>query len=77
MDEKETYKYHVMVGHKVVDRGITSELWLRELHLQEKWFGCRLKQIGRRTTREAALRWEREGGKRPYKRRFAWLRGNG
>ena len=65
---KTTYKYHVKKGSKVVHRGITNDLDRRESEHQKQYPGAQVKQVGRRTTREAALRWEREGGKRAYKR---------
>lgn len=64
---KDTYKYHVKVGKKVVARGITYDLNRREAEVQQTWPSSILIQIGRRTTRKAALKWERLGSKRPYK----------
>jgi len=64
--EKDTYKYHLKRGHKVVHRGITGDPVRREAQHQEEFPRSRLVQIGRRTTREAALKWEHQGGKRPY-----------
>ena len=46
-------------------RGITNDLDRRQAEHQEQSPGAKIEQIGRRTTRDAALRWEREGGKRP------------
>lgn len=66
MAERDTYKYQVKVGHKTVHRGITYDLERREAEHQQDHRGSTIKQVGRRTTREAALRWERNGGKRPY-----------
>lgn len=66
MAERDTCKYHLKEGHKVVHRGITNDPVRREAEHQEEFPGSRLVQVGRRTTREAALKWEREGGKRPY-----------
>jgi len=68
MGERDTYKYHLKEGHKVVHRGITYDLARREAEHQEDYPGSRIEAMGRRTTREAALKWEREGGKRPYKK---------
>lgn len=65
-EPKDTYKYQVKMGRKVVDRGCTSVLDRREAEIQERYPEARLQLIGRRTTREAALRWVRLGGKRPY-----------
>ena len=66
--EKDTYKYHAKLGKKIIDKGITFDLIRRECDLQEKFPGVRLKQVGRRTTHIAALKWLRVGGKRGYKR---------
>lgn len=66
MAERDTHKYHLKQGHRVVHRGITYDPARREAEHQEEFPGSRLAQVGRRTTREAALDWERNGGKRPY-----------
>lgn len=68
MAERDTHKYHLKRGHKVVHRGITYDPVRREVEHQADFPGSRLVQVGRRTTREAALDWERNGGKRPYKK---------
>lgn len=61
---RDTYKYHVIKDRKVVHRGITENLTRRGQEHQQEYPGSRIKQIGRQTTREAALEWERKGGKR-------------
>lgn len=61
---RDTYKYHLIKDRKVVHRGITDDKDRREGEHQQEFPGSRLKPIGRRTTREAALDWERRGGKR-------------
>lgn len=66
MAERDTRKYQVKQGRTVVHRGITYDLARREAEHQQDYPGSRIEQVGRRTTREAALKWEREGGKRPY-----------
>ena len=68
MANRDTYKYHLKKGRKVVHRGITSDLKRRESEHQEIFPGTEIEQVGRRTTRDAALKWEREGGKRPYRK---------
>ena len=68
MMERDTYKYHLKHGHRVVHRGVTNDLTRRKAEHQEEFPNSRIVQIGRRTTREAALDWERRGGKRPYRR---------
>lgn len=68
MAERDTYKYHLKQGRKTVHKGITYELERREAQHQEQYPSSRITQVGRRTSREAALKWEREGGKRPYRK---------
>jgi predicted GIY-YIG superfamily endonuclease len=70
----DTYKYHFKIGNVVVHGGITYDLARREtehknsgrwtLHRGRRlyWIHGHIKQVGYRTTREAALRWERENG---------------
>ena len=59
-----TYKYHFKEGNKILHRGITNDLDRREgEHLRSLGAG-HITQVGRRTTRQAALGWERQGGKR-------------
>lgn len=64
MAERDTYKYHLRYQGRVVHRGITNDLERRENEHQDKYPGSTIEQVGNRTTREAALEWEREGGKR-------------
>jgi hypothetical protein len=66
MDEKDTYKYHLKEGRRVLDRGITNDIRRTEWEHQGSNPNARIQQIGRRTTREAALRWRRQGGRRRY-----------
>ncbi len=65
MAERDTYKYHLKVGNKIVHRGITNDLERRQVEHQAQFPGAKIEQIGRRTTRDAAFKWERDGGKRP------------
>lgn len=59
---RDTYKYHLKDSRRILYRGITHNLGRREQEHQAKYPGSQIKQIGRRTTREAALEWERKGG---------------
>lgn len=59
---RDTYKYHFKVGSKIVHRGITSDLARREREHRQSFRYGHIRQIGRRTSREGALRWEKEGG---------------
>ena len=67
MAERDTYKYHLKTGNKTVHRGITTDLTRREAEHQQTWPDSHIKAVGRRTTRESALKWERQGGKRQYR----------
>ena len=67
MAKRDTYKYQLKKGGKVVHRGITYDLARREAEHQKGYPATHIKQVGRQTTREAALKWEREGGKRRYR----------
>jgi predicted GIY-YIG superfamily endonuclease len=61
--KRDTYKYHLKEGNKIVHRGITRDL---DRRLREHWQEfprAKIKQVGRRTTREKALDWEHKGGK--------------
>lgn len=61
---RDTYKYHLKQGRKIVHKGITDDIDRRAREHQQEFPKSRVKRIGHRTTREAALKWEREGGKR-------------
>ena len=61
---RDTYKYHLKAGKWVVRRGITNDLNRREREHQAKYPASQIRQVGRRTSREAVLAWERNGGKR-------------
>lgn len=60
---RNTYKYQVRVGRKIVHGGITNNLQRRE-NEHKRTFGqkAKLTKVGRKTTREAALAWERHKG---------------
>jgi len=57
---RNTFKYHFKVGHKIVHGGITNDLERREMEHQQKWSKGHIKQVGRRTTEEAAREWEKK-----------------
>ncbi len=61
---RDTYKYHLKDGKRIVHHGITNDLSRREQEHQSEHPESQIKQVGRRTTREAALEWERNGGKK-------------
>lgn len=60
---RNTYKYQFKIANTIVHRGITNDLPRREQEHQEKWPDGHITQIGRQTTRKAALKWEQDGGK--------------
>lgn len=54
------YKYQYKTGNKIVHKGITKDLERREQEHNQKWPSGHIKQVGRRTTEEAARNWEKE-----------------
>ena len=65
--DRNIYKYHLKKGNKIVHTGITGDIDRREMeHKRTYGDNHHIKQVGRRTTREAALTWEaqqRKAGK--------------
>ena len=57
-----TYKYLYKIGNNVVHGGITNDLERREQGHQQKWPKGHITQVGRRTTEEAARKWEQGKG---------------
>lgn len=62
-EPRDTYKYHVKVGKKIAYRGVTNNLERRAGEHRARWPDAKVVKVGRRTTRERALEWERRGGK--------------
>ena len=62
MTKRDTYKYQVRVGRKIVHGGITDDLNRRQEEHQQKWPNVKLTQVGRRTTEPAARKLERDKG---------------
>ncbi len=62
MARRDTIKYHFKVGRKIVHGGITEDLERREQEHQEKWPEGHIRQVGRRTTEDAAREWEKKNG---------------
>lgn len=70
----DTYKYYFKIGNVIVHGGITNDLLRREIEHKTSgkwtqydnrrlyWKNGHILQVGRKTTRQAALRWERENG---------------
>ena len=67
MAKRDTFKYHLKQGREVLHRGITNDLGRRESEHQQNHPGAKIQKVGHRVSRESALNWERQGGKRPYK----------
>ena len=55
---RDTYKYHFKQGNTIVHSGITDDLERREQEHQQKWPTGHIKQVGRKTTEDAAREWE-------------------
>ena len=55
---RDTYKYDLKVGNKIVHSGITKDLERREQEHQQTWPRSHIKQVGRITTEDAAREWE-------------------
>ena len=62
MKKRNTYKYQFKIGNKIVHGGITNDLKRREQQHQRKWPKGHIVQVGRKTTDEAARKWEKEKG---------------
>ena len=61
-NKRDTCKYVFKDGRKVVHGGITNDLERREVEHQQKWPKGHIKQVGRKTTEDAARKWEKEKG---------------
>jgi len=55
---RDTYKYNFKVGNKIVHSGITIDLERREKQHQRRWPNGHIKQVGYRTTTDAARKWK-------------------
>ncbi len=61
--KRDTFKYQFKIGNRIVHGGITNDLERREQeHKQTYGEKGHIKQVGRRTTREAARTWEEDKG---------------
>jgi hypothetical protein len=61
-NQRDWYKYHFKIRNRIVKGGITQDLDRREQELQREWPRGHIRQIGRRTTEEAARDWEKQEG---------------
>ncbi len=59
---RDTYKYQFKVGNKIVHSGITNNLERREQEHKQNWPKGQIEQVGRRTTEDAARKWEKDSG---------------
>lgn len=59
---RRTYKYQFKIGNEIVHGGITNDLERREQEHKREWPEGHIRQVGRRTTEEAARKWEDEKG---------------
>lgn len=62
MTERDTYKYVFKVGNRIMHGGKTNDLERREQEHQQEHPTGHIKQVGRKTTEEAARKWEDEKG---------------
>lgn len=59
---RNTFKYYFKNGKKIVHGGITGDLQRREQEHKQRWPKGHIKQVGRKTTEEAARKWEKKKG---------------
>ena len=64
MSKRDTHRYHYISKGKIAHRGVTNDLGRREQEHRQTYGGGWIKQIGPKVTRNSALKWERDGGKR-------------
>ena len=60
--KRDTYKYQYKDGNKILHGGITKDLERREQEHSREYGKGHIKQVGRKTTEEAARQWEQEKG---------------
>jgi len=66
MGIKDTYKYQLKIGRKVISHDITSDLRLAEKDCKLRYPEAHIYKIGRKTTYRAAWLWKNKGGVRRY-----------
>jgi len=57
MKIRDTYKYKVLRNGAIVYKGVTNDLIRVASEHKARWPDCTIKQVGRKTTRVAALKW--------------------
>lgn len=60
--QRTLYKYVFKMNRRIVHGGITADLERREQEHKQKYPTGHIVKVGRRTTEEAARRWEKEQG---------------
>ena len=58
MKPRTFYKYDLKIGNKIAHSGITKNLERREIEHKQKWPKGHIVQVGRKTTKGAAEKWE-------------------
>lgn len=62
---RDTSKYHIKRGNQILHRGITNDLDRRHgEHKRRYGSDVKIVKVGRQVSRDSALQWERQGGKR-------------
>ena len=61
MAKRDTYKYHLKRGHKIIRSGVTNDLDRREReHQREYGKDVHITKVGNATTQEGAKDWEKD-----------------
>ena len=66
---RDVYKYHLKVGNRIVYAGITNDLKRREMEHKQTWPNAHIEKVGRKTTGDGALKWERQRSHKAGQRR--------
>ena len=69
MTRRDTYKYVLKSGGVIIYRDVTNDLVRRAQEHKTRYPDSRIVQIGRKTTRAAALAWKRKSESRVYAER--------
>ena len=59
-EPRDTYRYHLKEGNKIIHTGITEDLARREAEHQQERPNSHIVQQGPRVTHESGLKWEAE-----------------
>ena len=69
---RDTYKYQVMRGKKILYYGITDDLERSAAEHKVRWPDCGVVQVGQKATREGALQWQTKAKASIWWRRVDW-----